>query len=363
MKRRYQIFVSSTYKDLIEHRQLIIKSLMQVNAIPAGMELFPAADDDAWSLIQRTIEESDYYVVLIGGRYGSTDTNGLSFTENEYDYASQKGLPIMAFLHGAPATLPRDQTETDEKAWQMLQNFRAKAQKRHCKHWSNQTDLIAAVMTSYHHLIDAHPAVGWVRGNQAKTVEDLEKVVALQDKVKQLETELAAIRSEDSLLSNLPKDDQVMTFSIKCEEVIHSVNVPWRDVWQVIGNCAADLLSIETAAELFDQMVIEHYRFDGMPAIGSEEWRAWETSAKISVDSQQWQELRRLLTALNLIEVDTRQVQRHAGYDFRTHTQNYQTVTEYFCRLAPLGRKLLAKLLRPPVAEAQPMPAAQGTLP
>ena len=70
-----------------------------------------------------------------------------------------------------------------------------------------------------------------------------------------------------------------------------------------------------------------------------------------------------MLTALNLIEVDTRQVQRPGDYDFQSHTQTYRTVNEPFCRLAPLGRKLLAKLLRSPVAEAQPVPAAQGTLP
>ena len=64
---RYQVFVSSTYRDLIEHRQLVMKALLQVNAIPAGMELFPASDDDAWTLIQRVIDASDYYVVIIGG--------------------------------------------------------------------------------------------------------------------------------------------------------------------------------------------------------------------------------------------------------------------------------------------------------
>ncbi|HZK83011.1 MAG TPA: DUF4062 domain-containing protein, partial [Humisphaera sp.] len=61
MNKRYQVFVSSTYRDLIEYRQLVIKSLMQIDALPAGMEAFPAADEDAWSIIKRTIDQSDYY--------------------------------------------------------------------------------------------------------------------------------------------------------------------------------------------------------------------------------------------------------------------------------------------------------------
>ena len=45
MDKRYQVFVSSTFADLTEERQKVIQALMEMDCIPAGMELFPAADD------------------------------------------------------------------------------------------------------------------------------------------------------------------------------------------------------------------------------------------------------------------------------------------------------------------------------
>lgn len=44
MERKYQIFVSSTYEDLKKERQEVIHALLELDCIPSGMVLFPAAD-------------------------------------------------------------------------------------------------------------------------------------------------------------------------------------------------------------------------------------------------------------------------------------------------------------------------------
>jgi hypothetical protein len=54
---RYQVFVSSTYTDLTDERQAVMSALLQHDALLAGMELFPAADDEACTLIKRVIDE------------------------------------------------------------------------------------------------------------------------------------------------------------------------------------------------------------------------------------------------------------------------------------------------------------------
>jgi hypothetical protein len=59
---RYQVFVSSTYRDLQQERQQVMQALLELDCIPAGMELFPATDDDQWTLIKKVIDNSDYYV-------------------------------------------------------------------------------------------------------------------------------------------------------------------------------------------------------------------------------------------------------------------------------------------------------------
>jgi Domain of unknown function (DUF4062) len=61
------------------------------------MELFPAANDDQWTLIQRVIDDCDYYLIIIAGRYGSVAKRGVkdrgtmswSLTEYGDDYMNR----------------------------------------------------------------------------------------------------------------------------------------------------------------------------------------------------------------------------------------------------------------------------------
>jgi hypothetical protein len=82
--KRFQVFVSSTYLDLKEERQEVIQALLELNCIPSGMEMFPAADEDQWTLIKKVIDDCDYYLVIIAGRYGSLSPAGKSYTQMEY---------------------------------------------------------------------------------------------------------------------------------------------------------------------------------------------------------------------------------------------------------------------------------------
>jgi hypothetical protein len=107
MEKRYQVFVSSTFEDLREERAEVMRILLQLNCIPSGMELFPAADEDQWTLIKSVIDDCDYYIVIIAGRYGSTGNEGKSYTRMEYEYAIEKRKPVLAFLHADPTAIPR----------------------------------------------------------------------------------------------------------------------------------------------------------------------------------------------------------------------------------------------------------------
>ncbi len=80
MDKRYQVFVSSTFTDLKEERAAVIQTLMEMDCIPAGMELFPAADEEQFEFIKKVIDDCDYYIIILGGRYGSVGANGVSYT-------------------------------------------------------------------------------------------------------------------------------------------------------------------------------------------------------------------------------------------------------------------------------------------
>src|SRR5690606_19808864 len=126
MDKRYQVFISSTFKDLQDERRQAMMALLGMDAIPAGSELLQASDDDQWSYIKGVIDQCDYYVLIVGFRYGSTNSDGVSFTELEYDYAVSSGKPIMSLLRRSENGLSAEQIERDSGAIQKLKAFREK---------------------------------------------------------------------------------------------------------------------------------------------------------------------------------------------------------------------------------------------
>ena len=101
MQKKYQIFVSGTYRDLNKERQAVFHAILKDGNIPVGMEYFNAADESQWRIIQNAIDCSDFYVLIIANRYGSIIENGvdkgISYTQKEFRYAKQKKIPILAF--------------------------------------------------------------------------------------------------------------------------------------------------------------------------------------------------------------------------------------------------------------------------
>jgi hypothetical protein len=59
LEKKYQIFVSSTFRDLVEERQDTIKSILDLGHIPAGMEGFPAIDMEQLKYIKKVIDQCD----------------------------------------------------------------------------------------------------------------------------------------------------------------------------------------------------------------------------------------------------------------------------------------------------------------
>jgi hypothetical protein len=200
MERREQVFVSSTYLDLIEERQEVIQTLLEADCIPAGMELFPASDDDRWTLIRRVIDDCDYYIIVVGGRYGSTDpVQQISYTEMEFDYAVSVGKPVMAFVHGDSDAIAVGKTDKDAEAQAKLDAFREKVCQRVVKFWTSTQELGGQVAKSLIQIRKTHPAEGWVRASDALTPEVKQELVELRAKVVELSSRLATERAHSTM--------------------------------------------------------------------------------------------------------------------------------------------------------------------
>ena len=99
MTKKLQIFVSSTYTDLIEERQAAVETILHALHIPAGMELFSAGNDSQLTVIKRWIDDSDLFMLILGGRYGSIEPKtGNSYIQVEYEYALEKNVPVFALV-------------------------------------------------------------------------------------------------------------------------------------------------------------------------------------------------------------------------------------------------------------------------
>lgn len=127
MNKKYQVFISSTFDDLRDERRKVQDTILSMYHFPIGMEMFNADDEEQWKIIKQTIDSSDYYILIIGHRYGtvieSVKYAGISYTEKEYNYAVSKKIPVLAFLidNNVPV-LPKN-IEVDIEKRRKLEEF------------------------------------------------------------------------------------------------------------------------------------------------------------------------------------------------------------------------------------------------
>lgn len=203
MKKKYQVFISSTFKDLKDERQAITKAIIDMGFIPSGMESFPASSTDQLRYIQRVIDDCDYYVLIIGGRYGSTTPEGISFTEAEYDYAVSKNKTVLALIHENPDIFSMGVVDGDQSLRQKLSEFRQKASTgRVVKFWNSKEELALHAMTSLHHAAQDYPGIGWIRGDFAEADSIRNEIQAEQSNNWRLQHEVTDLTGRLSRLSD-----------------------------------------------------------------------------------------------------------------------------------------------------------------
>lgn len=96
-KKIYSAFISSAFENLRDSRKEVIETLLDHKILPIGMEHFIVSSSGNFSDIEELIDDADFFVLLLGNRYGSLDEKEqISWTEKEYNYACQKKKHIIA---------------------------------------------------------------------------------------------------------------------------------------------------------------------------------------------------------------------------------------------------------------------------
>jgi hypothetical protein len=193
VQKKFQIFVSSTSKDLENERRAVIEAIINMRHIPIGMEAFEAGNKEQWEYIKQRIDESDYYVVLVAERYGS-EKDGVSYTEMEYDYAREKKVPVAAFLLAEEARKDwRAQKSDFIDNRQKVDAFRDKCQGRMVRYWKNKDDLAAACVMSLLKMFHDDPRDGWIPAKQAANPDVANELARLSEENKDLREKLKGL--------------------------------------------------------------------------------------------------------------------------------------------------------------------------
>jgi hypothetical protein len=254
-EKKYQIFVSSTYKDLIGAREKIIETILRLYHFPVGMEMFSADDDEQWEVIKDTIDISDYYVLIIGHRYGSITAEGLSYTEKEYDYAKSQNIPILAFIRNRDvATKPQERDENSDSIEKLNQFIEKATKSKMCDFWENEDDLSTKIAIALPKIFRKNSRIGWIRANKAISPE-------VSEERAKLSSENRNIRIEKDQLKALIEDKKPnISIKFNGKKELELVFIKKEDLKIEFHNNQLPFSTIEYPQKITFESVPEHLK-------------------------------------------------------------------------------------------------------
>ncbi|EMW0511578.1 DUF4062 domain-containing protein [Enterobacter mori] len=226
MKRKLQVFVSSTFTDLIEERQAAVSAILKAGHIPAGMELFTAADRSQMDIIKNWIDESDVYMLILGGRYGSIEpTTGKSYTELEYDYAVEQGKALFAVVIKEEALEKKvkeygtDFLERNEP--KALSEFKKKVLSNISSFFEDVKDIRLCVHESLSDFSANRKLKGWVSADEIIDTHDLaEEIKKLNEENRKLKSDIETKDKKiKSLINNKDTEFRELTDILSAIEI------------------------------------------------------------------------------------------------------------------------------------------------
>ena len=206
MDKKYQIFISSTYKDLIEERNKVRDVILSMYHFPIGMEMFNAADEEQWEIIKETIDSSDYYILIIGKRYGTIiqdgPDSGISYTEKEFKYAKSVGIPVLAFIKNDTAVTSDKMDLKPEKIEKLKDFIETVKDKREVDWFSTVDELGTKVTLALYKQFGRKNRPGWIRSDKLDMEQTLNEILEQNQKIRTLEHENKELH--DKIESKMP---------------------------------------------------------------------------------------------------------------------------------------------------------------
>lgn len=324
MEKKYQVFVSSTYEDLQEERKAVIEALLQMNCFPVGMEYFNAADDSQWDVIMSLIDECDYYVLIVAGRYGSIEeASGKSYTQKEYEYAVKKGVPVISFVHSDIKNLPSGKVDSDAEVVKKLDEFKKEISTKLWQKWDNKDSLASAVVLSLNKLIKSKPRTGWVR-YVSLSAEANKQILALKEENEALKAKLKQVEDEDPKgIEDFQQGNDLVAITVSYYYIKRQY-IKLKLSWDRIVSILAPVLVDEASEERMKSVFIDSIREDVLRTDKN------YTPNHHRIEEESFQQIKVQLIALRIIEISDRK---------RTVKD-----TETYWHLTPYGFRVMMNL-------------------
>ncbi|KQQ70310.1 DUF4062 domain-containing protein [Acinetobacter sp. Leaf130] len=181
---RYQIFISTSGRDMQPERMVLSQTLVGMGFFAWGLEHRTPLTT---TLARRQIDECDYVILLLGSQYGEQAISGVSYLSLEYEYALSQAKPIIVFMHEQPENREIDLQETHPQLKDKFLAFRKKLlhEAEHIFYFKTPRELELAVRLNIPLMVEQHMGQGWVPAHQAQQLQD--EIKLLKSKILQLE--------------------------------------------------------------------------------------------------------------------------------------------------------------------------------
>lgn len=208
----------------------------------------------------------------------------------EYEYALDKDIPIISFLHADVSKIERGKSEDVPESIEKLNAFRELVQKKMCRFWASPAELGSQVSRSLVKLIKSKPQTGWIRADLASSEEANADIARLRKEVDELKVQLEKARTtapEGS--AGLQQGDDVFELHFTYYyggDIDSSIKLTWNECFYLLAP-----LMLDESTESKLQKELEGYLKQQVD----------ERPRNLSVNSVDFQTLKVQFVALGLI--------------------------------------------------------------
>ncbi|MGM9529696.1 MAG: DUF4062 domain-containing protein, partial [Phascolarctobacterium sp.] len=197
-------------------------------------------------VITRTIDDTDYYVLIIGDSYGSVitleDGSIMSFTQKEYMYAKSKNIPILAFIKEKSTFV--DPGDINKNHIPELNDFKDIVKKeRNVSFWENADDLAAKVTASLYRAMSEVDRPGWKRNSEFSSSQVVDNQITVN-----------TICNSDTNAGNKDNENKYIGSEYKLKERFFQICVKYK-VEYFLRNCSPMAGLASDYYDLFDTSI------------------------------------------------------------------------------------------------------------